>query len=682
MAEIIQLPIPAGAPAEEWAHFDMVLGLTEDLLPVVSNPRAAISPDSKMQALGKTPSIYNAQRKVAGLPGWTDHRATPEEIARWSRERDYGICLQTRRVRALDVDIDDPQLAAAVHAHLAPLGLPVRQRGNAAKFLLAFEMTGELFKRRLRCANGMIELLATGQQFIASGTHPSGARYEWATGLPDAFPVLSLADVDRIWQELQDTFGVAPATESQASVRHTKIADVYQSDPVARFLVDGAHVRSTGRDGAIYITCPFEQDHTTDSGPTATAYFPPHTKGYAQGHFHCLHAHCEDRQDQEFLDALGFINEALANEFAAIADSAAAGSDPASSEPAAIVAEGPAGLSPAKPARFTFQQAAEFVASGKPQRWLIQDVLPQAELGVVFGESGAGKSFVTLDMLADLALGTPWRGKDVTQSRVAYIAAEGARGVRKRLKAIAQVRGVALGDIAIHVLADAPNLMERGDALEIAKAVVAMGGAQVVVIDTLAQATPGANENSGEDMGKAMAHCKGIHRATGALVLLVHHSGKDPTRGARGWSGIKGALDVELEVTKAGEKRSLYVSKMKDGEDGMEFPFRLQSVVVGVDEAQHEEVSCVVEHAGEPAGRAGRDRGPKGAVEKLVLQQLEELHGLGNGVFVGDLVAAAVGQMVQEEGKRDRRSFRVHRALEGLQAAARVRVEGGKVVLS
>ena len=56
-----------GATPQEWAHFDVVLGLTEDLLPVVSNPNAVISPQSKMKGLGKTPSRYNRQREVAGI---------------------------------------------------------------------------------------------------------------------------------------------------------------------------------------------------------------------------------------------------------------------------------------------------------------------------------------------------------------------------------------------------------------------------------------------------------------------------------------------------------------------------------------------------------------------------------------------------------------------------------------
>ena len=100
-----------GATPDDWAHFDLVLGLTADLLPVVSNPGAEISDLSKMKAIGKTPSQYNPQRKVVGLPKWTDRRSTGADVERWAKEPDYGICLQTREIRALDIDIDDVGLS-------------------------------------------------------------------------------------------------------------------------------------------------------------------------------------------------------------------------------------------------------------------------------------------------------------------------------------------------------------------------------------------------------------------------------------------------------------------------------------------------------------------------------------------------------------------------------------------
>lgn len=184
-----------GATPQEWAHFSGVLGLTADLLPVVSNPKAIISAASNMKTCGKTPSVYNRNRGVVGINGWTTRVSTHNDIAQWLLEPDYGICVQTRLVRALDVDIEDVEEAETVKESLTALGLPMRYRDNSSKFLLVFRLGGEYAKRVLHTKSGIIEFLATGQQFVACGTHPSGARYQWRGGLPKEIPALDEADV-------------------------------------------------------------------------------------------------------------------------------------------------------------------------------------------------------------------------------------------------------------------------------------------------------------------------------------------------------------------------------------------------------------------------------------------------------------------------------------------------------
>lgn len=667
MAAVIDLPTARpGAAPEDWQHFDVLLGLTEDLLPVVSNTRATIAPDSTLKELGKTPSRYNAARQAVGIGKWTEHRSTPNEIAGWSRDRDLGICLQTRRVRALDVDVSDPELASQIHAHLAHHGLPMRSRSNAAKFLLAFELPGEFHKRRVKCASGMIEFLATGQQFVAVGLHPSGVRYEWNGGLPDAFPVLPAAAFEALWADLAATFGVEAPTESGASSKAQKLADAAAADPVAQFLLNTGRVKRTERDGRLHITCPFEAEHTTEGGGSSTTYFPAHTGGYVNGHFQCLHAHCEHRDDREFLDAIEYVDQDLMGEFSAIAETGI----PATADPDAptpIKADLTIDATPAKPQRFQVLPAATF-AVGKPLSWLVKGVLPRAALAVLFGESGAGKSFITTDLAACIALGLPWRGMRTAKARVVYVVAEGASGFKLRLKALCQHRGLELADLPVGVIADAPNLLEKADALDVAKAIVAAGGADLIVVDTFAQTMPGGNENAGEDVGRALAHCKGIHKATGAMVLLVHHSGKDAGRGARGWSGLKAAADVELEVVRVDERRSLSVSKMKDGPgEGAEFAFRLESVVLGLDEDGEEITSMVVDH--QEGGGVRRVAQMKlGEYERAVLDAAEELSGVANEAVPLDQILQHAISLVPFEGDpaSDRRRDNVKRAANNL----------------
>ena len=332
-----------------------------------------------------------------------------------------------------------------------------------------------------------------------------------------------------------------------------------------------------------------------------------------------------------------------------------------------------------KALRFQFQQAGQYLKR-KPLEWLIRGVLPAADLGVVYGASGAGKSFLALDLCLAIAQGSEWRGRKVRAGAVAYVVAEGAGGFTLRLRAAAEHHGVDLGALPLWVLGDQPNLLEKADVKDLVAALRALDGLVLVVLDTLAQVTPGANENSGEDMGRALAHCRAIKAATGAMVLLVGHSGKDAARGVRGWSGIKGALDVEIEVERAGEHRAATVTKMKDGTgEGDEFAFQLHQVVLGQDDEGEDVSSCVVtSSAGAPA--AAR-RTPKGAVQQLVLRTARALLDLGGELQVMTLVDQVVQALPHdpEPGKRDKRREHAMRALEALAGAGFVSTAGGMV---
>jgi hypothetical protein len=322
----------------------------------------------------------------------------------------------------------------------------------------------------------------------------------------------------------------------------------------------------------------------------------------------------------------------------------------------------------AAPGRFAIVPAHEFATGANPT-WVIKDVLPQAELVVMYGASGSGKSFLALDMAAAIARGVEWRGKRVRQGRVAYIAAEGGGGFRKRLKAYGQHNEIDLASLELGVIHAAPNMMEAKDAADVVKSIKAWGGADIVIVDTFAQVMPGANENAGEDVGKALTHCKRIHELTGAMIILIHHAGKDASKGARGWSGLRAAADAELEVVREATGRSLRLTKSKDGEDGMAWGFDLEIITVGVDEDLDPITSCVVIEAQMPVPGAGPAR-KLGPVEKAVNDVIQEFAvAQTEGIEVGPVLAEAVKRIEPPaDGKRDTRKQRARRALEALCA--------------
>lgn len=86
-----------------------------------------------------------------------------------------------------------------------------------------------------------------------------------------------------------------------------------------------------------------------------------------------------------------------------------------------------------------------------------------------------------------------------------------------------------------------------------------------------------------------------LAEAIDATALIVHHAGKDPTRGARGSSSLKAAVDVEIEIAREGGERVGTITKARDGEDGARFGFRLQQIELGVDVDGDPVRSCVIE---------------------------------------------------------------------------------------
>lgn len=309
-----------GARPEDWQHF-AGLGLLEDLLPVVSDRGVGISPASRMQSIGKTPSRIGSDGLVVGIPKWTERNTTQGDVDRWQADGRHGICIQTRHVRAIDVDVDDPDLAADIAAEIEAAllrRLPRRGRPDSAKFLLAFRMEGEHRKRIIHTRAGIVEFLADGQQFVAIGTHPSGTRYRWQAGeegatpegLPLEVPELDEADFGALWAHLEARFGIegsmtvrAPRPPSGAEDRDPT------ADDVVRYIEERGIVLGTGREGERYVRCPWEHEHTTGSGMTASVWFPAGSGGYELGHYKCLHAHCEHRGRGEFLAAIEYGHE-------------------------------------------------------------------------------------------------------------------------------------------------------------------------------------------------------------------------------------------------------------------------------------------------------------------------------------------------------------------------------------
>lgn len=258
--------------------------------------------------------------------------------------------------------------------------------------------------------------------------------------------------------------------------------------------------------------------------------------------------------------------------------------------------------------RFGAVRWADMDKPGPEHEWLIKGVLTRAEVAMCAGPSKSGKSFMVIDAGLAIARGVEWFGLRVMQGGVIYQAGEGQKGLKKRIRAYREANEITPDDPLDFVLLpariDLYHSDDHTDALiEECRywASTFSSPLELIVIDTWATATPGANENDGKDVGVVLERCARLQKATGAAVLLVHHMNADGSK-VRGHTSILGNLEnvlivrqVEGATDEYGRQvREVVVDKNKDGEDGKRFRFTLRSVQIGIDKDGDPVTSCIV----------------------------------------------------------------------------------------
>lgn len=241
--------------------------------------------------------------------------------------------------------------------------------------------------------------------------------------------------------------------------------------------------------------------------------------------------------------------------------------------------------------RYKMKSAGDVLRSD-PIKWRIKGVIPERGIAAIYGPSGSGKSFLVVDMAINIAKGADWFDYRAKPCPVVYVCLEGEAGLSVRLAAYRAKGSIPKG---IEFIDQPVNLLDTKDLRDLVAAIrVNQMGEGIVIIDTLNRAVPGMDENSSVDMGHAINACKLIQQAVGGLVLLVHHSGKDATKGMRGHSSLHAALDAAIEVKRSGDDREWSVAKAKDGADGKGHPFMLEVVDMGADDDGDPITSCVI----------------------------------------------------------------------------------------
>ena len=213
-----------------------------------------------------------------------------------------------------------------------------------------------------------------------------------------------------------------------------------------------------------------------------------------------------------------------------------------------------------------------------PPAWLVEDMLPEYSMAAIVGPSYSGKSFLAVDIACSVAAGTPFHGRAVKQGSVFYVVGEGRLGARRRVDAFCRDRGISMTrkTAPLHFSKQGLNFRDPASISAIRDDLRKVKDVKLIIIDTLARSFGGGNENAPQDMGEFINGCDDLMHEFGATVLMVHHTGKDSSAGARGHSSLFGALDTCLTVKKISQHDMLvHCEKQKDAPefDDMQFCF-------------------------------------------------------------------------------------------------------------
>lgn len=249
------------------------------------------------------------------------------------------------------------------------------------------------------------------------------------------------------------------------------------------------------------------------------------------------------------------------------------------------------------PADYFMTRATSFLAQPAPLEWAVKRWVPASGTTMVFGESGAGKTFVTLDLACSIAAGRDWMGNRTKRGVVVYLAGEGNYGIRQRVAAWCRHHGVEELDNLL-ISNKGIDLDSPAAAAQIIAAVRELTDADsvIVVIDTVNNHMSG-DENAARDVRNFFNAANVVASALRSAVVLNHHVGHgEGAKGrARGSSAFKASLDASIMVSKADDGAiELSCVKMKDAEAPAPMFGRLEPVALGWVDEDGEEIKGAV----------------------------------------------------------------------------------------
>ena len=257
--------------------------------------------------------------------------------------------------------------------------------------------------------------------------------------------------------------------------------------------------------------------------------------------------------------------------------------------------------------------------------YLVKGLLGSTGMAVIYGAPGSGKTFFALRLGLRVAAGMPFFGRRTRRRGVVYLAAEAGRSIENRVAAQRSEFPAGTPFVAVtspidlcSSEADVTRLVTRLRGLDLG---VEIG---LIIIDTLSRVMAGGNENAPDDMGALVRNCDRLREETGCFLAIVHHSGKDAAKGARGHNLLLAATDTEIEITRDEDAQvsTARVTKQRDLPTDGSFAFGLRLVEIGVDEDGDPITSCTLDENVTPCDAPPKREKPLTGAAAAGMQQL------------------------------------------------------------
>ncbi|MDX2206044.1 MAG: AAA family ATPase [Gemmatimonadales bacterium] len=213
--------------------------------------------------------------------------------------------------------------------------------------------------------------------------------------------------------------------------------------------------------------------------------------------------------------------------------------------------------------------------------WLAAPYLLRDSQAWLYAGPASFKTFVAIWLGMHVASGLPLMGEEVHQGAVLYVAAEGGRGIKGRLRAAANQLG--LGAVPFYVL---PRSVALNDPAQVAAILpeVELYAPALIVLDTYTRVTPGLDSSKQADFSAVLPVLDRLQRIHNSTILILDHANKVDAGGIGGLTGTiakGGAGDTVLSLKRevGMMTATLRVEKQKDAEEAP--PVDLELVKVG-----------------------------------------------------------------------------------------------------